>query len=353
MRPRLSVWKLALVLSAALIAYVGLAGYMTGATASPKSPTPLALQRASLPWTGGDRLSVVTWNLGYGGLGAGADFFADGGRAYLPPSRRAVLESRQAIADLLGRSDADIILNQEMARASVVNLWVDLKTAVDAALPGYGRIFRPDFQTRLLPPPLRIQNGLAVYVRQGLRRAETWPLPDDGDPYDGFLRRRYGAVATYVDGPGGCWVFVNVHTSAFDEGAGLRRRQVASILARAQAEHAAGRRVVLGGDFNMRLVRTDFTHTTEQRHLFWVHDFPADLLPAGWRIVADASIPSVRTNERPYRAGENYTTVIDGFIVSPGVKAASVSGMNLGFRHSDHQPVRAVFEPESTPGQGC
>lgn len=306
-------------------------------TASPGSTGPAT--------SDADRISVVIWNLGYGGLGQDSDFFADGGKGYLPPSRRAVRESVAAIASWLGASDADVIMTQENARASAVNLWVDLKRTTDAALNDYDHVFNPDFQTRLLLPPLRIRNGPATYVRTGLRDSELWPLPDDGDPYAGALRRRYAALVTRVDGPGGCWTFVNVHTSAFDEGAALRRRQIESLMARAEQERAAGRRVVLGGDFNLRLAPTTFPHTTAEKFLFWVHDFPLDVLPQGWRVAADGSVPTVRTNERPYQAGQNYTTVIDGYILSPEVELVSVQGVDLGFRHSDHQPVRAVFRP--------
>ena len=290
-----------------------------------------------------DTLSVVTWNLGYSGLGRGSDFFADGGRSYLPPGPGTTRESADAIAAWLGNSDADVILTQENARASVVNFWTDLKGRTDRALADYQARFHDDFRTRYLPPPLRISNGMATYVRRGQVRSEIWPMPSDGDPYDGLIRRRYGALATYVEGPGGCWVMVNLHTSAFDEGGALRKRQVTAVLERAAEAHGKGWRVVIGGDFNMRLVQTDFAHTTEDQYLDWIYDLPVDLVPGGWQVVADRTIPSVRTNERPYQAGENYTTVIDGFIVSPGVEVVSVSGTDMGFRHSDHQPVRAVF----------
>jgi len=136
---------------------------------------------------------------------------------------------------------------------------------------------------------------------------------------------------------------VNVHTSAFDEGGALRKRQVATLLERAVAAQARGYRVVLGGDFNLRLVATSFPHTTEDEYLSWIHDFDPAVLPEGWRVVADGAAPSVRTNERAYRPGENSTPVIDGFIVSPGVDVVSVAGVEMGFRHSDHQPVRARF----------
>ncbi len=344
MRPRRRILTgLALaVIATALYACASIR--MTGGPVSPES-TKIEHANADAPvdWSGGDTISVVTWNLGYGGLGEKSDFFADGGRQYLPPSRVAVRESVAFIADWLGRADADIILTQEMARASAVNLWVDLKHAVDHALSTHASAFYPDFQTRLLPPPLRIRNGQATYSRQSLQGVEAWVLPADGDPYGGTLRRRYAALVSRVEGPGGCWTFVNVHTSAFDENADLRRRQISALFERAETERLKGRKVVMGGDFNLRLVETNFRHDTAEKDLFWLHDFPTSILPVGWHLAVDSGVATVRTNERPFQTGRNYTTVIDGFLLSPEVELVSVSGTDMGFRHSDHQPVRAVL----------
>jgi hypothetical protein len=99
--------------------------------------------------------------------------------------------------------------------------------------------------------------------------------------------------------------------------------------------------VVLAGDWNFQIAETNFPNTTEERFLFWLFPFPQDALPQGWRIGADASVPSVRTNYQPYVAGENYITTIDGLIVSPNVEIKSIAGVDLGFEHTDHQPVRA------------
>lgn len=342
----------------ALLAAVALTGYACAAiqtTGAPASPTVDLSSRPSSTsgWTGGDELTLVTWNLGYAGLGRGSDFFADGGKSYLPPSRSAVVRNRDQIAAWLDGAEADVFLLQEVAQASAVNWWVDLRGAVDRSLPGHGSAFYADFRTRLLPPPLRIRNGLATYSRTGLSHVELWPLPEDGDPYAGALRRRYAAVASRIDGPGGCWTVVNVHTAAFDEGAGLRRRQISALLERARAEHASGRRVIIGGDWNLRLVPTNFPHTTQEKDLFWVHDFPRDLLPEGWSIAADPTVASVRTNERPYQPNENYTAVIDGFIVGPGITVDTVRGTDLGFVASDHQPVRVTVRASEPPSATC
>lgn len=60
-------------------------------------------------------------------------------------------------------------------------------------------------------------------------------------------------------------------------------------------------------------------------------DLPRDL------VGADAMF------EGPYVRGENFTTVIDGFVLSPNVRAENVRMRDLDFQFSDHQPVDARF----------
>lgn len=329
---------------ASLIVVFALAAYAAGFALL--NGNPVASSRdieahaiASAP-EAGEALTVMTWNLGYGGLGAGSDFVADGGEHYFPPSGDAVRANVDGIAATLAREvpNVDVILTQEIARGGPVNYWVDLKKRVDWELRDRSRAFFADFKTRLMPWPLRMTHGQAIFSQFALRDLEVVPLPAEDSAIFG-VKRRYAALASRS----GDWTFVSVHLAAFDENATVRTEQLRELLVWAQREYEAGRHVVIGGDFNLRLVETNFPNTTEERFLFWVYPFPQDALPQGWRIGADATTPSVRTNERPYRAGENYTTVIDGFIVSPNVAVESVRGVDLGFAHADHQPVIARF----------
>ncbi len=98
------------------------------------------------------------------------------------------------------------------------------------------------------------------------------------------------------------------------------------------------------GALNLVLEDSEFPHTTDKKYLFWVHDFPREVLPEGWRIVADPSTPTVRTDQQPYVAGDNFVTIIDGFIVSPNVNVLGVKTTDMGFEASDHQPVTGVFQ---------
>ena len=133
------------------------------------------------------------------------------------------------------------------------------------------------------------------------------------------------------------WVIYNVHLPAFDSGS-LRRLQLVAVL-RPSESPTRRKKVVAGGDWNMRLAPTTFTYTTAERHKSWVRT-AAGCDPSGWHLAADAATPTNRTVEQPYRSGVNYTSVIDGFLVSPNVEVVSVETLDLVFAHSDHNPVR-------------
>jgi len=301
----------------------------------------------------GDTLTILNWNLGYGGLGAGSDFVSDGGTHMFPPSRAAVRANVAGIERVLRQqgAGADVFIFQEMAHDGPVNYWVNVKGRVDDLHGDLNRVFFADFQTRLLPWPIRLTHGQAIHTRHTIAETDVVPLPAEDTAIFG-VKRRYASVVTRlpIAGRERGWTIASVHLAAFDPDAAVRTRQLRELMAWAEAEYARGQHVVLGGDWNLQIAETDFPNTTEERFLFWLFPFPQDALPEGWRIAADASVPSVRTNYQPYVAGENYVTTIDGFIVSPNVAIDSVNGIDLGFEHTDHQPVRITVRALVTAG---
>ena len=68
---------------------------------------------------------------------------------------------------------------------------------------------------------------------------------------------------------------------------------------------------------------------------------PEGWTPAGWVWAYYRRNPCVRTNEKPFREGENFHTIIDGFLLSPYALRDEVQFEYLGFAHSDHHPVMA------------
>ena len=329
----------AAIIAVALALWAGAYFTLNGdAVASPGDGVTRQVEAPAAP----DALNLTVWNLGYGGLGRESDFVADGGTHMFPPSRAAVRANVDAINALVGEDEADVFIFQEIAYGGPVNYWVNLKGALDRTLADRSSVFFADFRTRLMPWPLRMEHGQAIYSRFGVESADVVPLPAEDTAIFGVKRRYASVVARMpIEGSEHGWTIASVHLAAFDPDAAVRTRQLRELLAWAQREYESGQHVVLAGDWNFQIAETNFPNTTEERFLFWLFPFPQDALPEGWRIGADASVPSVRTNYQPYVAGENYVTTIDGLIVSPNVEIESVAGVDLGFEHTDHQPVRA------------
>ncbi len=331
---------------AVLAAVVALALYVIAVAAANRPNAPLSIKSlgaltASPPST--QTLDVMIWNIGYGGLGAESDFVADGGENLRPPNRRVVDKNIDGVVRTLEAPLADVILVQEAARPSFMTHGADPLGALVDRLEGRDNAFSADFALRLLPPPLNPRHGLFSSVTLPGATRSTEPLPNvsGASPFSGD--RHYHLHVIKATHGGVDWTFVNVHLSAFDEDARLRAEQLNAVFEFAAAEYDAGAHVVLGGDWNLEFARPGRPSTTADEHLFWIHAFPISVLPAGWSIAVDRETPSVRTNERPYAPGENFTTVIDGFVVSPNVEAISVNTQDLDFQYTDHHPIRWRF----------
>jgi endonuclease/exonuclease/phosphatase family metal-dependent hydrolase len=290
----------------------------------------------------GATLSVVQWNLGYAGLGFDSDFSADGGKMILPPSGRAVDRNLKGITARLSSMPADIYALQEVAEPGFLTRGRDVLGGAKTALAGTDMVFSRDIDNRL--PKLR--HGLVMAGRIQHQKPFLVRLPDEPNLLMGIVDRQYHVQVMQLEADGQPWTFFNLHLSAFDDGA-VRAAQVRVLLTLVQQESAKGRHVVALGDWNMRLTLTNFAYSAGPKAQFWIRDFPQDQIPQGWQLVFDPRTPSVRTNEQPYLAGRNYTTIIDGALVSPGVEVVSVETMDTGFVDTDHQPVRFQFRAKA------
>lgn len=288
-------------------------------------------------------LTVTTWNLGYGGLGAESDFVVDGGNHFLPPSRAIVEKNIAGIVSELQNNRADILALQEVARPGLVTHGGDVLGNVNKTLSAHDNAFSADFTMRFMPPGYGSQHGLFSSTKIAGATRETVDLPLEPGYIFGLSRRLYHLHITRMPFVGGEWSVINVHLSAFDDGANIRLEQLRAVLNVAQTEYENGRFVVIGGDWNLELARPVRPSTTLEKDLFWLFPFPTDELQDGWHVAADHTTPSVRTNERPYVKNENFTTVIDGFVISPNVVLETIETTDFDFAYTDHQPVTATF----------
>jgi len=289
------------------------------------------------------QLTVTTWNVGYGGMGAESDFVYDGGTQRRPLSGALVDKYLAGITSRLAARTSDIYLIQEAARPSWITYNRKVLDRLVGTLQGYAWSFSPEVHTRGVPPPFNLQVGNATFSRVPLASFERRGLPLEPTFELGLFRKGYRMHIARI-GTDRTWVIVNIHLSTFDtEEDDVRGAQVRALMDFAKAEYARGHHVVIGGDWNLRLADTSFAHQSPEEAFFWVRDFPKDVTPAGWTWAVDPTEPTVRGAHQPFVAGETFTLVIDGFLVSPNVEVVNVSTANLGFDVTDHHPVTATL----------
>ncbi len=64
----------------------------------------------------------------------------------------------------------------------------------------------------------------------------------------------------------------------------------------------------------------------------------------GYKIHASLNAATCRGADIPYKEGVNYSTVIDGFIVSDNVSVISEATVDTAYAYSDHNPVKITFK---------
>lgn len=302
----------------------------------------------------GESLRILDWNIGYGGLDAGSDFVMDGGTQGLPESRSRVEENLLGISGQIKSVDADFYLFQEVDRYSKRSYRVDQAKILSSLKPAYDSRFAMNFKVFFIPYPVhqpigRVKSGLlslstykvAESLRHQLPGSYSWPTRL-------FMLRRCISVSRYDTGNSGrSFYLANVHLSAYDDG-GMRRQQLEYLKQWMKELYSRGDYVILGGDWNSLFPGVSFEdfapYTTTEKNLYWIQNIPENWTPEKWQWGWDPEVPSCRTLDQAYIPGENFRTIIDGFLVSPNVQIDEIRTSDAEFSFSDHNPVSLKFK---------
>ncbi len=300
------------------------------------------------------KFSVLTWNIGYAGLDASEDFFMDGGKTSMPANKDVIEDNMNGISKFLSLHDSNFISLQEVDEDSARSYGVNELNILSKFFKDKFLYYAMNYKVSFVPVPVshpmgKVRSGIALFSDYKPIKVERWSFPGDYSwPTNLFqLKRCFIAAWFKIEGKRDKLVYVNIHLSAFDKGGKLRRKQLDFLKSFILTEYSKGNYVIVSGDWNNMMPGVNlhtFKFTTPMKYLDIYLPFPSDWTPAGWKWVYDAKTPTVRSDERPYVKGENFTTVIDGFLVSPNVNAKTVKTFELGFRYSDHNPVLAEFE---------
>ncbi len=205
-------------------------------------------------------LTLATFNIGYGGLGAESDFFMDGGSQVQPLSQALVEKNLAGITALLEEADADIYLLQEVDADAKRSYGIDQRAVLSQGKgmdTAYALNYSCDFVPFPWPPIGRVHSGLytmsSVSLAEGTGASRyALPCPFSWPVRTANLKRCLLVARIPVAGTERELVVVNLHLEAYDDGAG-KAAQTAMLMDLLQEEYAAGNYVIAGGGFQLQL----------------------------------------------------------------------------------------------------
>ena len=289
-----------------------------------------------------DEVTVLSWNIGYAGLGKWSDFFMDGGENTRSADKTMVNAYLSGINTVIAEQNADIVMLQEVDSDSTRTFGINEVENLAVGASAYALNYSCPFVPFPWPPIGKVNSGLLTFTDYPIISASRISLPC---PFSWPIRvanlKRCLLISRIPAKNDRELVIVNLHLEAYDSGEG-KIAQTKALKDFIEAEYANGNYVIAGGDFNQ-----EFPGALEiypNTHEEWMPGtLENDMLPDGWSFVYDTDTPTCRLLNQPYNPADTEGTqyyVIDGFIVSPNVLSAQATTIDAGFENSDHNPVR-------------
>lgn len=292
----------------------------------------------------GETLSLISWNIGYCGLGDNADFFMDGGENVKSSDHQRVSSNLDGVFKLLyEEKDPDIIMLQEVDVNSSRTYGIDQSGVLCGANSVHALNYSCPFVPFPLPPIGRVNSGVFTSTDHAIASAEriALPCPFSWPVSTANLKRCLLVSYMPIEGSDKQLVLVNLHLEAYDDGEG-KAAQTAQLKEFIRAEYEKGNYVIAGGDFNQVFPGSLQAYPNITPDLWSPGVLTEDMIPEGWSYAFDASSPTCRLLNQPYDPTDKENTqfyVIDGFILSPNVKVESIETLDMSFEFSDHNPV--------------
>ncbi|ANQ54501.1 endonuclease [Thermosipho sp. 1063] len=287
-----------------------------------------------------DVITIFDWNIGYAGLGKEMDFFLDGGKNAVVP-KNLVKRYINGVVNVLKKYNSDIYLLQEIdvnsRRTNYINELSYLKS-----IGKYDIAFAYNYKVLYVPVPFlnpmgKVSAGLATFSKYEIGEALRISLPGEYSWPTKIFQLDRCVLLTRLNRGKKDLVILNIHPSAYDTGV-LREKQLRFIMKLASDEYKKGNYVIIGGDWNSEFFEDNKFTFTEKKPSSYIK-LPDFFNLDGWSWGVARNAPTNRSVSFPYKKGENFVTVIDGFYVSPNVEILEVKNLDLNFEYSDHNPV--------------
>ena len=335
------------VVLAILLIVTGFMAFSTVLKYKPEKVTILEIHKQVLKnnTVAGDEFNIMTWNIGYAGLGREMDFFYEGGKMVRPSAELSGWYFKNILSDLKHADSTDFIFLQEVDAYAKRTHYIDQVHAVQNKLSSFNSVFAVNYDVPFVPVPIREPMGRVKAGQMTLSRL----IPDSairyalqgsyGWPKRLFLLDRCFIHTQFTLPSGKILSLINLHNSAFSDAVQARQNELLLLKNLMEGLYKKGHYVVVGGDWNQNPPEFNPSLFVDGNKGYAFEHVPDTFRPTGWVWAVDHSRPTNRNVNESFIRGKTLTTVIDFFIVSPNVDVVSVQTASNGFVNSDHQPV--------------
>lgn len=330
-------------------------GYLTAVEYRPKEIEVLDVKgESSKKLKLKDKMSVLTFNVGYGCNDENSDFFLDGGSKIIGASKETVENNMKGIQKIIEEQDTDVVFLQEIDKDSKRAYGVPEIEYARKAFEEKGNVtYSRNYDCKYIPYPFptmtgRVNSGAVTLNSFEVKEAERYNLPTNYKWPIRVCQLKRGLLVERVplEDSDKEVVLVNLHLEAYDTAEG-KTAQTKVLVDLLQSEYEKGNYVIAGGDFNQSFPNAG---TLEKYPLidstYYVpEEMDASILPDTWQWAVDTTTPSARLLNMPYDKEDEKTQyyVIDGFILSPNVKLEEIKTLEEQFKYTDHNPVKLTI----------
>lgn len=296
-------------------------------------------------------ITLLTYNIGYGGLDNSWDSYNAGGTNTKARSESHVEKNLESIVENIDDINPDILLLQEIDTNSKRSFYIDQLSFFNEKYPNYSYTYGKNKDIRWMPLPItkpvgKIQSGLATFSKFNTIESLRYSLPTNGNFLSNLYEYKWAITkTTFETDTQGELVVINVKLSAYNEGDFIREEQLHYLKTILDEEYRKGNYVVVGGNFSHNLPGADpqdFRYTEEWPT--WLKNIPDDFNVSNYQWQIDNSTPTFRNLGDGYEKGKSFVAVTDGFLVSDNIQVEEVKTVDDNFQHSNHNPVTISFK---------
>ncbi len=296
-------------------------------------------------------MTLMTFNIGYGGLGATEDFVMDGGEKGRPDDKSVVEGFLSGITELMLTYEADVYFMQEVDRPSRRSYYIDQVELLHetVGLEQYSMSFALNFKALFVPFPVsltdhigRVESGMQTLSVFEQKHAERYQFPGKFSWPVRVVNLKRAMLVNRIeiaDSEQDLYL-INVHLSAYDDGS-MRALEMALLREFIQELYNAGHYVIVGGDFNQTFPDAEGVFPVVNTDHFEAAVIEEGYFGDNFSFTIDPTLPTSRLLNQPYEPDDPKTQyyIIDGFLISDNIELIDVYTIDAAFEHSDHNPV--------------